>query len=115
METETRNDKDTANSFCWEFDQDNKIGEAHSASEKHVLHIQYPIMKGAIYLTDNGKTVISNCEFSSNDAGPILDNSQMIGLKSYKAKHGPDQIVDVRKMNRATAIFSDHDDMDITI
>ena len=39
-----------------------------------ILHIEYPLMKGAIFLNHVGKIEILNTDFVSNDPGPIIDN-----------------------------------------
>jgi hypothetical protein len=42
--------------------------------EDHVLHLQYPHMKGAIYMNQINTTKIENCTFTKNEAGPILND-----------------------------------------
>ena len=64
------------NSDCWKaHEKTDNVENVSNTDNKYPLHIQYPLMKGAIYLKDVAKTVISdNTQFLHNDAGPILDN-----------------------------------------
>ena len=63
----------------------------------HVLHIQYPNMRGAIYLEANYNVTISSSKFTYNDPGPIFEKNQIVGLK--------DNNDDYANVIRASLIF----------
>ena len=52
------------------------------------LHFQYPQMKGAIYTTGNQHLAIKSCIFTKNDAGPLLNDLQVIGMINNDNDYG---------------------------
>ena len=54
----------------------------------HSLHIQYPHMKGVIYIEQTNQTLITNCTFTKNDAGPLLDDFQIVGMIDNQNNYG---------------------------
>ena len=78
-------------------------------------HIQYPMMKGTIYFNGVDKATITNCKFSYNVAGPILEYQQTIGLDTVEFRPAPDKIESISKSNQALAIYIHNDEMDVKI
>jgi hypothetical protein len=63
------------------------------------LHFQYPQMKGAIYITGNQHLAIKSCIFTKNDAGPLLNDLQVIGMINNLNDYG--------NVQRASTIYVD--------
>jgi len=63
------------------------------------LHFQYPQMKGAIYTTGNQHLAIKSCIFTKNDAGPLLNDLQVIGMINNDNDYG--------NVQRASTIYVD--------
>ena len=63
----------------------------------HILHIQYSHMKGAVYLDNNRDVSVLESTFMFNDAGPLLENKQIVGLKENSNSIG--------NVQRASSIF----------
>lgn len=64
----------------------------------HGLHNQYPHMRGSIYIKNINDTNIESCTFTRNDAGPILEDYQVVGLIDVK---------DGGNVERASSIYID--------
>jgi hypothetical protein len=56
-------------------------------------------MKGAIYTTGNQDLAIKNCIFTKNDAGPLLNGLQVIGMINNYNDYG--------NVQRASTIYID--------
>ena len=56
-------------------------------------------MKGAIYLVGSKVVKIQNCTFSKNDAGPLFNSLQMVGMLNNRNQYG--------NVQRASSIYVD--------
>lgn len=45
-------------------------------------------MKGVIYIDRTNQTLIKNCTFTKNDAGPLLDDFQVVGMIDNQNNYG---------------------------
>jgi hypothetical protein len=78
--------------------------------EDHMLHLQYPHMKGAIYMNGINTTKIENCTFTENDAGPILNDLQIVGMVEHEHQKNTRRTVE-----RASAIFIEQEASEVQI
>ena len=44
------------------------------------VHVDYPTMKGSVYLKGVAYVKLADSVFAFNDGGPILDTNQSLGL-----------------------------------
>ena len=78
-----------------------------------MLHVQFPHMRGVVYLHGSNQTKIENCTFSGNDAGPLLSELQVVGMLNRQSHRGRDY--SGSSVQRASAIFIDQRTTEVQI
>lgn len=61
-------------------------------------------MKGTIYLVGNRMSQIQNCTFSKNDAGPLFNSLQVVGMINNDNPYGNVQRASTIYVDRGTNI-----------
>ena len=74
------------------------------------LHVDYPTMKGSVYLKGVAYVKLADSVFAFNDGGPILDTGQSLGLTPVQeiySTHSLLPLAEETRVMRASAIFVD--------